>query len=508
LSQFSTSEQPPQIHQRPHHAELARVVTRSTVWVTLGSYLNQIIGFAATLILTRLLPPDLFGYFSLGLFWAGMLNVRTKVGLNYAAVREERTDGQLLGTYFALDTTAGLISMALGVGAAALFSSGLYGRDVIIMMLVLMLADNIAVLVGPWGIALEREMQLSRLALASLIAYTIAYIVALALAFMGAGIWSLLAVNLISYTLSAIGVYWLCRQRLPTIARLPWSFNAALARRILHTGVVTGLSMTMMSFVGQYDNWLIGTFVGAATLGYYDRAFRIANWATMLLNVVIGRVGYLTMARVKDDMIHLTHTVRLSFWVLLNLGIPMALTVAFAAPDIVLLLYTDKYLESIPFLRFLAIANFLWVFVNLVFWLTVALGQRRINVLMTASQGGVLMVVATPLTLLLGVQGTMIGVGTAMIFGALVSCWYIFRHVRLKVDEVFGAPAAGAAVAFALLLGLIQLPGWSDWSIIVRLLAVASSAAGAYWGMILALRPQETKVRIQYLIDLWRRRGD
>jgi PST family polysaccharide transporter len=488
-------------------AALARIVVRSTVWVTLGSYANQLIGFAAMLALTRILAPDVFGYLSLAAFWVTLFNLRSKAGLNYAALREPAADGRLLGTYFALDAAAAGLSLGLTVAAALIFAAtGLYRPEVVIMMLALCLADSLTLAASPFSLALEKELQLSRLTLVTLVSYTLAYALAIGLALSGAGVWSLLVINLVTYALSAAGVYWVCRRRLPGTFRLRWQFDRALARRLLRAGLATGLSLAVILFVTQYDNWLIGTFISPTTLGYYDRAYRIASWPNLLLTLVVSRVGYLTMTKVKDDLPRLTHTVRLSLWILLALGAPMTLALVFGAPDIVDVLYTARYADSAPFLRFLAVSNFAWVFVNAAFWMAVALDHRRVSAGIAAAQAATLIAVGTPLTLAAGAGGTLAGVGAAMAVGVALSLAYVFRRLPLSLREVFGAPLAAAAAAVAVLLVLSSTLAGLAAPPIIRAAVVAAAGAAVYWGILFAARPAETSARLKYLYQAWRAR--
>jgi lipopolysaccharide exporter len=335
---------------------IARIAVRGTVWMSLGTYLNQLVGFVAILAMTRLLSPEVFGFFSMGVFWSTLLSLRSKSGLSYAAIRQTETDGSLLGTYFVLDMIAAAASLALSAIAAAVLPRFGYVPEVILALVVLMGVESISVLFGPLSMVLEKELQVSRLTLASLIAAIVAYSAAIFLALSGAGIWSLLAVNGITNLVLLVGMYWVCKQRWPQAFQLRWRFDRALAKRLLRQGIPTGLSLTALSsIVTQFDNFLIGTFVGYATLGFYDRAYRIANWTNLLLTMVVSRMGFLTFAKVQNDLPRLTHAVRLSLWVLSVLGVPITLVLFFGAPDIVWILYGPKWSASAFFLRFLSI---------------------------------------------------------------------------------------------------------------------------------------------------------
>jgi len=459
------------------------------------------------LVLTRLLSPETFGFFALANFWVGLLNLRNKAGLSYAAVRQSQTDGNLLGTYFALDVASAIGSTLIGaITALILYRGGYYKPEVVLALLVLLGAEQITSLVGPLSIALEKEMQLSRMMLVTLASSLMSYSAAIALALRGAGLWSLLLINPLAYTVGLGGTYWVCRRRLPHVLGLRWQFDKPLAMQLLHQGLVTGLSLaTLGAIVSQFDNFLIGTFVSPTTLGFYDRAFRIASWPSLLLTTIIARVGFLTMSKVKDDPPRLTHTVRLSLWVLTTLGIPLVLAVLFAANEVVRVLYGQKWSESAFYLRFLIVSNMCGNFTTVAFWLSVALGHKRITALLTAIQAVALIVIATPLTLALGSIGTVIGVCMTMGIGLIFGCVYIFRQTTLTFSETFAPPLLAGTIAILALIALTGSSLLNGLTPLFRLLFIGTVDASVFLGSLFLMRRTEMLERIQYLRRTWQK---
>jgi len=483
--------------------DVGRIAVRSTLWVTAGTYLGLVVGFGANLALTRLLTPELFGFFTMATFWSSLLNLRSKAGLNYSAERQPRSDGDLLGTYFALDLAVSAASLALS-GLSALVLTWLhYPPPVVIAIVVLIAAEAITSLVGPLSMVLEKELQLSRLTLVSLLSSVVAYAVAIALAVMSRNIWSLLAINVVGNLVSMAGVYWVCRRRWPQAFRLKWRYNPQLARQLLRQGLSTGIALTAVgSIVQQFDNFLVGTFVGYTTLGFYDRAYGIAHWPNLLLTVVVTRVGFLTFAKVQADRPRLTHAVRLSLWVLTTLGIPMVLALVFGAGDLVQFLYGPAWSESALYLRYLVIFSLSWPIISVGFWLAVAQGDSRTTLWLTASQAVALVALGTPLTVAWGVTGTIIAVSLSMLLALVLTCRYIFRQVPLSLWPTFGQPAVAGALGFVVMLGLVRLPLWAQAPVVLRLVLAGVVGPGVFLLALWALNPGELTERVLYV---WQR---
>jgi lipopolysaccharide exporter len=486
----------------PSGGDWGRIAVRSTLWVTLGTYLNLVLGFGSSLVLTRLLTPEIFGFFTMAGFWSSLLNLRPKAGLNYSAVRQPATNGELLGTYFSLDLAVSAASLVLA-GLGGLVLTWLHYPPPVVLAIVLLVgAEAISSLVSPLSMVLEKEMQLSRLTLVSLVAALVAYVCAVPIALVGHNIWSLLAVSLVTNVISIAGVYWVCRQRWPQAFRLHWRFDRALAGQLLRQGISTGLALTAVgSIVTQFDNFLVGTFVGYTTLGFYDRAYGIAHWPNLLLTVVVTRVGFLTFAKVQADRARLTQAVRLSLWVLTTLGIPMALALVFGAGDLVQFLYGPAWSESALYLRFLVVYSVAWPIFSVGFWLAVAQGHSRTTLWLTATQAAVLVVLGTPMTMAWGVMGTILAVSVSMVLALVLSCAYIFRQVPLSMGATFGPPAIATALAVIVMLVLIRLPLWQQAAVVARLLLAGGVGPGVFLVALWALNPKELMERLRYILQ-------
>ena len=465
----------------PDSPPLGRLAVRNTIWLTLFFFASQLISFVAVILLTRLLGPQIFGVFAMGTFWSSLLALRPKFGLTYAALRQPALDGELFGSFFGLDLILSTGSVILGIIAALALPRLGYPVEVSVVVIVLMICEFLPALFGPYGLALEKELQLSRTTAASLIATVCAYGLAVVLALSGAGLWSLLVMSLVNVSLSLIGLYIVCRRRLPQVFRIRWKFSRPVAKRLLAQGLPVGLSnQGLTTVVSQYDNFLIGTFVGTTMLGYYDRAFRLSQWPNILLTQVLVRVGFLTFAKVQDDTPRLTHAMRLSLWVVTTLGIPMVLVLTLGASEVVTVLYGPAWVASSFFLRFLAVYTLFTPFISLASSLAYAVGNVRMTVWITAAQVMTIVVVATLLTLVFGAVGTVLGVGVTVTVGFAISVLYIFRRLPLSARAVFGAPLIAIIIASTLTLLVMSWSGWNDLTALIRLIIIGCTAAGGY----------------------------
>jgi O-antigen/teichoic acid export membrane protein len=196
--------------------------------------------------------------------------------------------------------------------------------------------------------------------------------------------------------------------------------------------------------------------------------------------------------------------VRLSLWILLTLGIPIALTVFFGADDLVYIFYGPKWGESAFYLKFLVIYAIVGPIVDLGFWLSAALGHTRITMLITAIQSITLVVFATPLTLAFGIVGTLTGAGITSIAALSVSCYYIFRQVPLNIGEILGVPALATGAAAGVLIILLNFTTiLTTLPPLIRLISIGIIGPGVFMIILFALRPAEMIERVRYMWQAW-----
>ena len=95
--------------------------------------------------------------------------------------------------------------------------------------------------------------------------------------------------------------------RSPTWRQFSW----VLARRFMSTGIIVGIGSLAGSLLNSVDNYLIATFLSTTILGYYDRAFRMAQWPGLVFNSVLSQSAMFTYAKLQGDQPRLQRTVNI-----------------------------------------------------------------------------------------------------------------------------------------------------------------------------------------------------
>jgi lipopolysaccharide exporter len=485
---------------------LAYRAVRGGFWSVVGSYFTIGFGFIANIALIRLLTPAIYGEFALAMFFVTLFDLVGKSGLNYAFAHHRVIDGESLGTLLVLSLFMGAGSLALAILSAPILVAIGYAPSIPLIIAAATGIHFIGIWLWPFAVVLDTELRFKPLAVATSIATVLSYLPAFWLAFNGQGQYSLLAqfaTNSI-LAMAAMGVYLFRAQR--HLLRMRWRYSPALARQFLRFGLTTGLGNFISILLVQVDNFILGTLAGTTVLGYYDRAYRVAQWPSTLLIPLVGRAAVFTYNQLRDDQARLQRSVTMVLWTSANLAIPIALALFFSAPELVPLLFGAQWMPAVPLLRILLVVSVLRPIWENVWAILVGLGLPRRVVELSLFQLVVLVIAGVLLTWLFLAVGTATAVILMLLCGLALAYLRIKPKLAIDLRSAFSGPLAALVLTVAGYLILVRVTG-ND----LPLWAAAAWKIG--WGLAgfglsaLLVQPKQFIERLVYIWSLWRRRS-
>ncbi len=260
-------------------------------------------------------------------------------------------------------------------------------------------------------------------------------------------------------------------------ARLAWRWHASGARALGRALGPVALAFVLAFTATRLVPLLVALLAGDAAAGYFGAAVRVLD-VLMVVPIALSAAVYPVLARTRPADPRFRRLFVQSGEVLLFVGLPLTLALAYGASWLVALVYGTRYEPAAALLRVLGLAaclSFLNYFLGFVF---LAL-DRPGRLLGVAATGLVASAVLTPgLVMVGGAAGgsvALVLVETIALTGALVG---LAPLVGLPFG--MGAVKAGAAAAGAALVAG-ALPAGSVWRL--------GAALAVYAGGVLALRP-------------------
>jgi len=485
----------------PSEVPLAYRAVRGGLWVAVSSYWTIGFGFIANIILTRLLSPEAFGTFALAMFFAQLLRLEPKMGIGQAFGQYKEASEEAVGTYFALNVPIILAGLVLTLLAAPVLRSLGYEAAMVQVAIVLAVAAVLESAGGLAGVMLDKELLFRPTSLWQSVVFPLSYIPAFWLATHNGGAWSLVAQTLTYSGLLMAGAWWIARRQLPYVFQMHWRFNQDLACHFLRFGITVGAVALAAMLASQLDNFFIGTFVGVAVLGFYDRAYRTAQWPATLLTNMVSRTAFYTYARLQDDPPRLRKTATMVLWVIVLLAWPIALVIFVTAPDLIVLLYGERWLPSVVFLRILVLVSALKPVWDNASTLFAAIGRPRLSLAFMGVQVGMLALAGLPLTLAFGALGTCAAVGLAFAVGLVGAYMTLRREIAFRPEAGFVFPVLVSLLIVAGYMALNRLTDINVLSVPVRVGIKSLYTVGAYFGLIFLLQPRPMWERLLYV---WR----
>ncbi len=459
------------------------------------------------LAMTRILAPEDFGVFALASFFFSVINLRPKAGITQAFARSKETTAELAGTHLVLDVMVGMATVLMAALLIIVLRYLGYPLEILLLILALAGMGVVDSFTTTASVMLDKALYFRDTTLVSSLVFPLSYIPAFWLALHGGGCWSLFAQTALYSVLLLIGMWWTAGRRFALLWQVRWRFNRGLAEELLRFGILVGMAGFAGVFLSQFDNFLVGTFVGVTTLGFYERAYRIAQWPSLLVGSVASRTSFYAYVRLQEDPEKLREAMILTIWLVTMLALPLAVAVFVSAPDLVTLLFGERWQLSSLFLRFLVVCSVFSPFIENANSLLIAVGHPRKSAIVLMSQAVVLVVVGTPLTLAYGAVGTCVGVAMAFAAGLALICYALKAVVSLPIKEALAKPLLAALLSVILCNLLIWCLDFDQLSLVARVAGKSCVAVASFFAAILTIQPGEAKKRYVIILQLISGRG-
>ena len=239
------------------------------------------------------------------------------------------------------------------------------------------------------------------------------------------------------------------------------------------------------------DNTLVGRFAGASALGVYSLAYNVMFTPLIRIANPISSVVYPALARMQDDLPRMRSAWLRSKRLSASLLAPAFLIALVTAPDLVRVLFGEKWHAAVPVIQLLAVAGVAHSLVTLN-W-TVLQGTGRMKV---AFRLGLLVSALTVAAFAVGVRWGAVGVAAAYasikLPVVLIDTYVTTRTVRFSFREALLAGGSilphallAAAGAWAMRIALTDLGAPP----VVRLLVVVATACLLYAALLVVAAP-------------------
>jgi O-antigen/teichoic acid export membrane protein len=351
----------------PH--DLKRKTARGALFSATAQLANFVFRTASMVILARLLTPADFGIVGMITACTGFLELFRDMGLSAATVQRQSIDRSQVSTLFWVNLVAGC-SLAALCAIAAPFIARFYHEPRLFWPTIALgtgFAVNGAAI--QHEAILTREMRFAAIAAIDTVSLLVSIGVGVALAIAGYGYWALVGMYAASPVVGLLG-FWTVGRWIPGPPR-----RGVGVRQMLRYGGALTLNNLVLYVAFNVDKVLIGRFWGAVPLGIYGRAYQLISLPTHSLNSTIGQVAIPALSRLQNDCERLRNYFLKGYGLFLSLVMPLTVSCALFAEDIVQFFLGAKWSAVVPLFRLLAPTILTLALVHPIGWLLLAIGR-------------------------------------------------------------------------------------------------------------------------------------
>jgi len=458
---------------------MTQQVRGAVLWRSGSQLFAQVIMWASTFLVIRILDPRDYGLFAMTQVILVFLSLMNGYGFANSLIRSpeigKREIAQAFGMLILLNGGLSLAQIVLAPVAAAYFRQPMVA-DLLRVQAVIYLATPFIALQSA---LLSRRMDFRSQAKVFLAGALAGAATALACALAGWGVWTLVVASIAMFWTQAIGM---------TIAArgLTWpSFRFAGAGAMFRYGSAMVLVQFCWFIQSQADVFIAGRVLTPHALGVYTTALFLTQILSNKFIPTLNDVAFAAYSRIQDRPDAIAASFLKSIRLISLIAMPFYLGLAAVAEPMVVTVLGPKWVEAVPLVHLLALAMPFMAFQILFAPANNALGRSAVT-LRTAVIGATLM----PIAFLIGIRHGSIGMALAWLIAFPLFAIITAVMCRPVIGFSFGALAnalmPGTLAAACMAVGVMLIDGvLPEMAAPARLAILVVSGVALYAGLLM-----------------------
>lgn len=314
------------------------------MWSFLEKFGAQCVTLVVSIVLARLLEPDVFGMIGIVTVFMAVLNVFVDSGLGNALIQKKDADAVDFSSVFFFNilmcTALYLLPFLTAPLVAKFFKLPELSPVIRVMGLTLIFSgiNNVQ------KAFVARHLKFKRFFFATLGGTLGAAAVGIFMAVKGYGVWALVGQSLFSSLANTV-ILWITVKWRPV-----WKFSGERFKGLFFYGWKLLAASLIGTIYNNLRQLIIGKMYSAESLAFYNRGYMIPNTFVGSVSSAIDSVLLPVLASAQDDkeavMAITRRSVRISAYVMW----PIMMGIAACSEALISVLLTDKWLPSAPFI--------------------------------------------------------------------------------------------------------------------------------------------------------------
>lgn len=320
-------------------------VIQSVLWKVLECGGSQIINFIITVILARLLIPEDYGTISLITIFVNLANVIVQRGFNTALIQKKDVDEIDFSTSFYISIFIAVILYIL-IFIGSPYIAKFYGKlELINILRVLAITLFLGAFNSIQVAIISRNMEFKKLFYSTLGGMIFSGIVAISMAYLNFGVWSLVFQQLTNQFMTSIIMCFTVKW----VPKSIFSFNRL--KQLLNYGWKILASNLITTLFINISDLIVGKKYGVNSLAYFNRGKQFPMLIFTVIDTSIQSVMLPTFSLEQDDRKKVKDMFRRTLTTSCFIIFPIMIGLFVTAKPLITILLSEKWLDSVPFMQ-------------------------------------------------------------------------------------------------------------------------------------------------------------
>ena len=405
---------------------LKQKATSGILWAAFQRYSTIVIQFISGIILARLLTPYDYGCIGMLAIFMSLAESFIDGGFGSALIQKKRPTQEDYSTIFFWNLgMASFLYLLLFISAPHI--AHFYKIPLLCPVL---RVQGIILFIYAFNIVqrnqLQKKLNFKILSIVTIATSLISLSVTIYMAYRGDGVWSLVVQHMLTAAIPAI-VFWFYIKWRPM-----WIFSKKSFKELFGFGFYMFLTNLLNQFCNQIQGLLIGKLYSPATLGYYSKAQSTEKLASTSVSQIMTQVTYPLYAEVQDDKDRLANMIKKITMTLSYITFPLMFILLLCAKPLFVLLYSDRWIGSVPYFQILCIAGLAFSLQSVNYQSISAIGKSQTMFVWTFVKRLVGLTFVLTGLYLYGMKGLMVGIVLNTWFSYFVNIWLVSKHIGYK----------------------------------------------------------------------------
>lgn len=322
-----------------------QTVISNLIWRFMERCGSQLISFVVSVVLARLLAPELYGSIALVTVITSVLQVFVDSGMANALIQKKDTDDLDYSSVFYFNLVFCLI-LYIGLFFAAPLIGRIY-KDISLVPVIRVLGLTLVVsgIKNVQQAYVSKTMQFRRFFFATLGGTLLSAAAGITMAYAGYGVWALVAQQLLNAAANT-AILWL------TVGWKPKQmFSFHRLRGLISYGWKLLVSALLDTVYNKLYQLVVGVVYSSADLAYYNKADQLPVLVVENINSSIDSVLLPVLSAQQDKRQQVREMTRRAIKMSTYVMMPMMAGLAACAEPLVRLLLTEKWLPCVPYMQ-------------------------------------------------------------------------------------------------------------------------------------------------------------